>query len=156
MQGGQGGLGGGQRGAGGVGGIGGGIGGLGGAGGTQNFARSGGSFGQNNNGFGMNGMGQGANGMGANSTQRVVRPQLRIGFRNQVRPPAEIQTALSNRITAMPDLKVSNLQVNHDGAGQVTLRGNVDSDHERKLAAAMARQEPGVRSVQNELTVAKP
>ena len=40
--------------------------------------------------------------------------------------------------------------------GKVTLRGQVNSEESRKLAGMLVALEPGVRSVQNDLTVAEP
>jgi hypothetical protein len=123
-------------------------------GGSTNFARSGQNFGQNN--FGGNGFGQGAFGNGSNVNQRTVRPQPRIAFTHQPRNATQVQTAVSGQLSNAAALNVSNLNVTHDGAGQLTLRGSVASEDARRLAAAMARLEPGVRSVKNELVVQKP
>ena len=43
-----------------------------------------------------------------------------------------------------------NIRVLTDGS-TVVLRGNVGSDHERRLAEALVRLTPGVRNVRNEL-----
>lgn len=49
----------------------------------------------------------------------------------------------------------SNIQVAVDGA-TVVLRGSVANENERRLAEGMARLEPGVRNVRNELTITAP
>jgi hypothetical protein len=46
------------------------------------------------------------------------------------------------------------VSVTMNDQGVATLTGTVATDHAAKLAAAIARQEPGVRSVENQLTVA--
>lgn len=46
------------------------------------------------------------------------------------------------------------VRVTMNNQGVATLSGTVDTEHAAKLAAAMARLEPGVRSIDNQLTVA--
>ena len=89
-------------------------------------------------------------------SQRVVRPRLSIAFDYNSRPPAGIQTSLSTEFqrlrTDRPALQ--GVQVQIGNGRQVVLRGSVPSENDKKLAAILARMEPGVRSVKNELTIA--
>jgi hypothetical protein len=142
-----------------MGGAGGGVGGIRGAGlGAQSFGRNnqrgggGGGFGQN--GFGMNGN-QGFN-TGSSATPRVVRPQQRIAFEYTPRPQSQVQASVATQFTRLQGVQFQGVAVSMDEAGEVTLTGNVPTEDARKLAAVLARIEPGVRSVSNNLVVGTP
>ncbi len=89
-------------------------------------------------------------------SQRIVRPRLSIAFDYNARPPVNVQTNLSTEFqrlqTDRPSLQ--GVQVQMGGDRRAILRGSVPSENDRKLAAMLARMEPGVRSVVNELTIA--
>jgi hypothetical protein len=99
----------------------------------------------------------GQNGIGlvpAASQARGVqmRVQQRIAFPVTPVSPSEVagnvQTTLRNLTTSLPGVSVTGVQPGH-----VRLQGEVDSEHARRLAEALARLEPGVRRVTNELEV---
>jgi hypothetical protein len=133
----------------------------------------GGGRGQNNgNGNGnnpnqnMNGGGFGGGGQIAPA--RVIRPQQRVAFTYPSPPPAKTTAAIENRFQKLAvqiprgsgnrglsnrsELKSVNVQT--PVAGEVVLTGTVATESARNLAGIMAKLEPGVRSVRNEITVA--
>ena len=81
---------------------------------------------------------------------------MRIGFDT----PATVPTVSTARFTERfadivarrPALRGVNVEA--DESGRVLLKGTVDSEGARDLAAAIVRLEPGVRDVVNELEVA--
>ncbi len=107
--------------------------------------RGGGGFGNNRNQFG----GQ------RGRTRTVVRPRLRVGFTALQRSVMVINSSLSVRFEklASRDTRLGGVSVSMNGPGVVTLTGEVASLDAKKMAAIMARLEPGVRTVRNELTV---
>jgi hypothetical protein len=98
------------------------------------------------------------------NAQRAIslRPQQRLGFAYS-RPTPEVIAANLNarfaRITAAPATPNvtpparQQIQMEMDNQGVLTLRGTVETADARKLAEVMARLEPGVRKVANELEV---
>ena len=114
----------------------------------------GGGRGGNRGSNGLNAMnGGGGNGANANQTP-LVRPRLKVAFDHPLPKSDAIQTTLETRLTKLsvktPGFK--NIMVAIEDKGEVVLRGEVGSVSESKLAAIMMRQEPGVRTVRNELT----
>lgn len=106
--------------------------------------------------FGQDGGFQNANGSGNNAgtaAQRIIRPQQRIAF-NYRQPTAErTSAALSTRFKKLSD-RVDVQGVTVETAGStVTLRGTVDSEDARRLAGMLVGLEPGVRTVNNQITV---
>ena len=91
----------------------------------------------------------------ANTKRRVIRPRQRIAF-DYSKPKAEaVGSALRARwqdISARGD-KLGTVRFEVVEAGVVVLSGTVESERAGRLAAALARFEPGVRAVRNELTV---
>jgi osmotically-inducible protein OsmY len=67
-----------------------------------------------------------------------------------VRDDATITTDVQGRISADADLKASGIKVDTK-AGIVSLTGSVHSDVVRNGAERVARETPGVRSVDNDL-----
>lgn len=131
-----------------------------------------GGRGQNNNGGNANNPNQNANGGGfggstAVAPQRVIRPQMKVAFTAPNPPTAKTTAAINNRFQKLaaqiprgsPNRGLSNraelkgVEVQAPVAGEVVLTGTVATEDARKLAAIMARLEPGVRSVRNEITV---
>lgn len=93
---------------------------------------------------------------GANQrSRRVIRPRQEIAFAYPQRPNASISDSLNTHFTRISqrDPRLVSVTVVIDEQGAATLRGEVDSLQTSRLAAIMARLEPGVRSVENELTV---
>ena len=92
---------------------------------------------------------------GANQ-QRTIRPQLVVAFNP---PRATVDKATNTLSTRFDKLSsrtgLEGVTIASD-EGRVVLRGEVDSASTSRLAAMLARMEPGVRSVKNELTVKGP
>ena len=97
-----------------------------------------------------------AGGAAGNQQQRTVRPQMVVAF-DHPRPTAEtIQANLETRFDKLASkTEFKGITIEADGS-RVILRGEVDSARSGKLAAILARMEPGVSKVQNELTVKEP
>jgi osmotically-inducible protein OsmY len=90
-----------------------------------------------------------------NST-RSIRPQLKVAFKSPSPISATMQKKLNVRFDGLSKREgMGGVNVDVNG-GKVTLRGQVDSEDSRKLAAMLVSLEPGVRSVQNDLTVNPP
>jgi hypothetical protein len=108
-----------------------------------------------NRGRGQN-ANQNNNQAGANQNQRTVRPQLIVAF-DRPQGVAERSTlTLAQRFQKLSSRKAfEGITIEADG-GKLTLRGEVDSAQTGKLAVTLARMEPGVKSVKNELTVREP
>ncbi len=88
--------------------------------------------------------------------ERVIRPRQKIAF--DYEPPAAtvVRTAVTQQYrtlsTRRPGLESVTIEVGEGRAAVLT--GTVPDENSRKLAAALARLEPGIRSVKNELKVA--
>lgn len=83
------------------------------------------------------------------------RPQIRIAFSAPALPVSQVSTSMGtslDRIKVQHD-KLSGVQFEVGADHSVTLRGQVDSAGTRKLAEFLAMLEPGIRKVNNELTV---
>ncbi len=89
---------------------------------------------------------------------RLIRPVSRIAFDYPRPAPTQVAdtlaASLSRAARQRPALK--GVSVELDESGTAVLTGEVESDEARKLAAALIRLEPGVRSVRNELAVKAP
>jgi len=70
-------------------------------------------------------------------------------------PPDQATERVLRAVQAAPNLRDSKLQVAIEG-NVVVLRGVVGSDHDKALAEALLRLEPGVYHVRNELQVQTP
>ena len=85
---------------------------------------------------------------------RVVRPRVRIAFTHPSIATANLNTNLTGqlqRFTAQNNL--TGVQFDLDDKYTVTLKGEVPTSGTRKLLEIVARMEPGVRRVRNELVV---
>jgi hypothetical protein len=114
-------------------------------------------FQNRNNGRGRGGQNQNQNQAGGanNQQQRTIRPQLVVAFTTPT-PTAELVAArLSTRMKKVPKDGFKNVTVEMDGRKAI-LRGEVSSEEDSRMAAMMARLEPGIRSVKNELVVKTP
>ncbi len=80
-----------------------------------------------------------------------ARPQQRIAFTYPKANLVATQVQMSDRFQRMTGASGASASISDEGV--VTLTGVVTSDDSRKLAEALARLEPGVRSVVNELKV---
>ena len=91
----------------------------------------------------------------SSSRRRMIRPRQRIAFAYRKRGTAAIGKSLKVRFERVPRYRSAFKTVSFEmnAEGRVILKGEVSSEQTRKLAANMVRLEPGVRSIQNELTV---
>ena len=108
--------------------------------------------------------GNNQNRFGGNARSRqTIRPALRLGFVPPPRPSADVTRSVERRFNTLsvrtakladtvPAFRGVSIQVGD--AGKVTLTGEVASTEAARLAANILRMEAGVRSVQNDLTVA--
>jgi hypothetical protein len=96
-------------------------------------------------------------GAAANPAQgRSIRPQLHVAF---VAPRATVQSTAGVVATRFDKLAsrsgFEGVSVETEG-NMLILRGHVDSADAKRLASTLARLQPGVRSVRNDLTVKAP
>jgi len=90
---------------------------------------------------------------GANQQQqRVIRPQLVVAFNTPLPSAGTMTSRLSKRLSKVQNANYDGVAVEVDGRKAI-LRGEVDSAEARRMAAMLVKLEPGVRSVQNELTI---
>ncbi|MFH1264503.1 MAG: BON domain-containing protein [Planctomycetota bacterium] len=129
-----------------------------GAGGPSQFGPSGGSgFGQDR--FGGRGSQFRGSGAGTRRSRGEIRAKIRLGFSVPRPNPAQLALKSSNLATQLE--KSSWLQTQSPvevsiESGTAILRGVVATDHDRRLAERMARLQPGIRQVENQLTVTPP
>lgn len=103
---------------------------------------------------GLGGQG-GAGGAAADTSQArggQMRIPQRIAFSFPAVAPAAITLSLQSQFTKL-QARLTGVVVTATEPGHVVLRGSVESEQARQLAAAVARLEPGVRHVTNELEV---
>jgi hypothetical protein len=96
-------------------------------------------------------------GTGAGTQQKTtVRPQMVVAF-DHPRPDVDTtQLAITTRFGKLASKnQFKSVEVDTDG-NTVVLRGEVDSARTSRLATILARMEPGVKNVRNELTVTEP
>lgn len=107
--------------------------------------------------FGGQGINQNnAGGRGATGGQGTIRTSRRVAFSIPRRATARVSVDLSTRLRSLPGTtSASPIAVAVEGR-TVVLRGLVATDHDRVLAERVARLEPGVSRVVNELEVAPP
>lgn len=100
---------------------------------------------------------------GGTNSSRSIRPSLRLGFTPIVRRSADVSRSvgrsfsqITSRRTQIAETKpeLRNVRIEPGKAGLLTLTGSVPTAAAKRLAANMLRMEPGVRNVQNNLTVA--
>ncbi len=114
-----------------------------------------GSFGQFGGGAGRGG-GQQRGGLGSTSTlsrAERLRPRHRIAFDFAPVTVDVVRTNLQTRFLPTQN-QLGGIDVDVDAQGRAILRGTAVSEDARKLAEALARLEPGVRKVTNEIDVA--
>ena len=84
----------------------------------------------------------------------TIRTSIRLGFTHAQRPPAQLRSVLATRLSGISRLQMrSPVEVLIEGR-TATLRGEVATEHGRVLAEQLARLEPGIWNVRNELVVA--
>lgn len=91
------------------------------------------------------------------TNQPTVRPVLRIAFQFRPRTVARMNTNFSTRFRqlAARQPRFQGVSFNINPQGEVVLSGTVPSESAKSLAANLARFEPGVRKVKNQLVVRK-
>lgn len=101
------------------------------------------------------GGGEGGAGAAADTSQArggQMRIPQRIAFSYPAIAPLTIAGSLQTQFTKL-QARLPGVIVSATEPGHIVLRGSVETDQARKLAAAIARLEPGVRMVTNELEV---
>ena len=89
---------------------------------------------------------------GTNS-QTQLQPAYTLGFIPVPTDYKIVTTALSTRINRVNNIgKLGDIQVNMN-EGVAVLRGDVKTEHDRKVAENMARLQPGVKSVRSEISI---
>jgi hypothetical protein len=104
--------------------------------------------------FGMNGMNQfGGNQQGTGTNRRPIRPAQLVAFDFPAPTAPTMTTNISTRFTKLSRrADFANVEVSVTD-GVATLRGEVSKLNDVRVAERLARLEPGVRSVNNEVTV---
>lgn len=80
-----------------------------------------------------------------------ARPQQRISFEYPKANLARAQIEMSQRFKRLKTVSGADTSISNEGVAVLT--GTVVNDEARKLAEALARLEPGVRSVDNQLQI---
>ncbi|MEZ6057013.1 MAG: BON domain-containing protein [Planctomycetaceae bacterium] len=80
----------------------------------------------------------------------MMRVQQRLAFRSQPIIAANLQLTLETQFSALSS-RFPSVGIEVDAEGLTTLTGEVETEDDRKLAEAIARLEPGVRKVVNQL-----
>jgi osmotically-inducible protein OsmY len=132
---------------------------------SQYGSRGSGAYGQSGAGQGRTGsrgrgtaqQGQGQQGAGTNKDQQPwFEPRIEVGFAVAAPAPTAVQSDIVKPLRA-PTLAPRFGKINVSVQGStVVLRGTVNSEEDRALAAQMAMLEPSVAAVQNELQIAAP
>ena len=100
---------------------------------------------------------------GRASSTRMIRPSLRLGFTPLRRPSQDVsrvvrrsflRLAIRSTRIAETNPALSNVTIVAGKSGALTLQGSVPTQAARRLAENILRMEPGVRKIQNDLTVA--
>ena len=88
-------------------------------------------------------------------TRLKIRPVHRVAFTYSPRGTARIGASLNLQFTKLAQRhpRFQGLTLALNGSNEVVIRGTVKTESTRKLAAAMARLEPGIRKVKNEIVV---
>ena len=127
--------------------------------GQVNGARRGAAGNRNaNQANNMNGQQQGgpANARGGANQLPPIRPRQKVAFEYTRPQLAMVSTNLQTRINKMTAIKSTNLNMSVEPSGELVIKGKVGSAAEAKLAENLARLEPGVYAVRNELTYPEP
>ncbi len=83
----------------------------------------------------------------------IYEPRLSLGFRYGGRQPEQLSSALQARLASSKTIqRTSPIEVSLEEA-TATLRGEVASQHDRRVAELLVLFEPGVSKVHNELRV---
>jgi len=127
------------------------LGGRGGAAGGFTNLRN--AFSQQNRQTGFNAQQAQRSQQGGTQSQSQIRIPLRLGFQPRAVAAPRFNVTFSERLAKTPSFqRVGSINVSLEGRTAV-LRGTVASEADRQLAASLARLEPEVLAVQNELVV---
>jgi len=127
------------------------LGGRGGAAGGFSNLRN--AFSQQNRQTGFNAQQAQRSQQGGTQSQSQIRIPLRLGFQPPAVAAPRFNVNFSERLAKTPSFqRVGRINVSLEGRTAV-LRGTVASEADRQLAASLARLEPEVLAVQNELVV---
>lgn len=87
----------------------------------------------------------------------TIRPTQRIAFEFDPATPTMASRRISERFDSLANRRpqLAGVTVTADDGGRIVLRGTVETEEARELAAALVRLEPGVREIVNELSVAR-
>ena len=124
----------------------------------SNFSRGGLAGAANSSRLGLRNLqGQGQAGAQAQGGQRrsaaALQPQHRLAFDFPAPLASDVTQQLRVRFRELaPRTALGDVQIDF-GGGQARLRGTVSTPEARRLAEQLVRLEPGVRSIQNEITV---
>jgi len=87
------------------------------------------------------------------NSQTQIQPAYTLGFTPAPMDYKIVTTALSTRINRVSNIeRLGTIQVNMT-EGVAVLRGDVKTEHDRRVAENMARLQPGVKSVRSEINV---
>ena len=87
---------------------------------------------------------------------RMYEPRLRVDFGFAPRPTAEVSTELTRRLeSCLTPGGTGSIEVSKEGA-TASLRGEVASERDRRLARLLLLLEPGISTVENQLIVRPP
>jgi len=94
-------------------------------------------------------------GMGGNNNdpRSQLRIPMRIGFIRPAIDYVQVSAAIQTRLTKIPTLAAANNVNVVLSDGIATLTGSVGSQRDRSIIERLMMLEPGVRTVQNELSV---
>lgn len=94
----------------------------------------------------------GGSGRGYSGPEPDEGPYRGVAPKGWVRSNASLHEDLAERMADDPWLDARNIEIEVD-AGEVTLRGTVDSREQKRIADHIAHRIPGVRDVHNRLTL---
>jgi len=89
--------------------------------------------------------------------RRAIRPQLRVAFDETTTPTIDSRPTVAPQLDSLKQIPaLRGVAYELDPEGVVILRGTVETSSQKRLAENVARLEPGVKKVRNELTLAEP
>lgn len=100
--------------------------------------------------------GYGTSGIGGTGTTQAFAVSLNLNFEFQSRTPERVSQGLSALLSRTDQLRAASPMVVTLRGDTAILRGTVTTQHDRDLAEQLARLEPGVAQVENELIVGRP
>ncbi len=94
---------------------------------------------------------------GRRQQRRLIRPRQQVKFSYPERTTAKVVVALRTQFAQHAERypMLANVSVLEE-EGRIELYGTVETDEQRRLATILAKLEPGVREVENHITVESP